>query len=114
MSDGDLTDLAARMWAQLGAAQRASAELLCASVAAVEAGDRAAWATVRELAHRLAGTLGTLGQHVAGAEAVALEDATSGVVDPDGPLVEEVAARAEALLAALPDAGDPAVGPGGA
>ena len=101
MSGGDLRELADRMWAELAPSQRESAATLAAAALRARAGDDEAWLVVRDLAHRLAGTLATLGQREAGAEAIALEDLTSGVTDPDEALLDEVAVRAARLLAAL-------------
>jgi len=103
VSDDSLEALIAGMWQRLAPEQRANAQRLCVALAEVRtqlgAGeDPRAWAEVRELAHRLAGSLGSLGQHAAGREAVAMEDLTSGVEQPDDELLLRVTAHASALL----------------
>lgn len=95
--------LIAGTWRRLAPEQRKNArrlgDALLEARAELQAGeDPLAWGEVRELAHRLAGSLGSLGQHEAGREAVALEDLTSGVEQPDDRLLRRVEAHASALL----------------
>ena len=106
MSDASLQALIAGMWQRLAPEQRANAHRLCAALdetrTELRAGEEpSAWAEVRELAHRLAGSLGSLGQDAAGREAVAMEDLTSGVERPDEELLLRVTAHASALLERL-------------
>lgn len=78
---------------QVEAAARLEREL---AVVAADPGDHGTWATCRELAHKLAGTLGTFGEERAGAAAVAIEDLIGGTEAADPatlPEVRELAAR---------------------
>ena len=59
-----------------------ASELEGVGLAALEDHDRR-WLSVRSLAHRLAGSVGTLGFRSAGAAAVELENLTSGKPRPD-------------------------------
>jgi HPt (histidine-containing phosphotransfer) domain-containing protein len=98
-----LDTVIAALWERLAPEQRATAERLLVAVADVDGphGD-GAWQEVRELAHRLAGSLGSLGQREAGAIAVELEERTAGVAwPPAAEVVAEVHVRAAALCEAL-------------
>ncbi|MCC5949271.1 MAG: Hpt domain-containing protein [Nitriliruptoraceae bacterium] len=116
----DLDALVADVWRSLEPTMRADAARLSALVADLDADAVAEqppphdgvpdprWAQVRELAHRLAGSLGSLGQREAGAAAVALEELSAGLVHPPSAAWPDIVARTGDLVARLgtPSASD--------
>lgn len=102
VSDDDGAAIAA-LWAEVRPNQLQLVEELLDATRRAEADhrDAEAWAFVRSAAHRLAGTLGSFGQDVAGDAAVALEEVVSGTDRPDDDLADRARALAEAIRAAL-------------
>lgn len=94
----------AALWQQVGPGQLTAARELEAAAIRVDAApadDAAAWEVVRDRAHRLAGTLGSFGQHEAGAIALDLEAAVEGTVTPDPALRSRARALATRLRTTL-------------
>jgi hypothetical protein len=91
------------LWAEVRPNQLQLVEELLDATARARAdhGDVDAWAFVRTAAHRLAGTLGSFGQDVAGAAAVTLDEVVMGTETPDADLAARAQALAEAIRAAL-------------
>jgi chemotaxis protein histidine kinase CheA len=100
---GDDEFAIAELWAEVRPNQLQLVEELLDATRRAQAdhGDVDAWAFVRSAAHRLAGTLGSFGQDVAGEAAVALEEVVSGTDTPDADLAARARALAEAIRAAL-------------
>ncbi|HSK22229.1 MAG TPA: Hpt domain-containing protein [Egicoccus sp.] len=88
MSQDPIAAAVAALWQQVGPGQLTAARELetAAGQVLADPADTAAWDRVRDRAHRLAGTLGSFGQHEAGAIALALEDAVEGTSTPDAAL----------------------------
>jgi HPt (histidine-containing phosphotransfer) domain-containing protein len=108
--DDDLGAVVAGVWARMASGFRRDAarleELvlrLDGDVRAARAVDADAWREVRDLAHRLAGSLGSLGQREAGEHAVALEDLTAGRTAPDRATWDELVGHASAVRRQLGD-----------
>jgi HPt (histidine-containing phosphotransfer) domain-containing protein len=97
----------AALWRQVAPEQIATARRLEGAASRVEAvpDDEDAWQVVRDLAHRLAGTLGTFGQHEAGRIAVELEERVSGTSAPAPALRDDARRLATALRVRLETAG---------
>jgi hypothetical protein len=100
----DDDDLAiAQLWAEVRPNQLQLVEDLLAATRRAQADHRdvETWAFVRSAAHRLAGTLGSFGQDVAGEAAVALDEVVAVTDTPDADLAARARALAEAIRAAL-------------
>jgi HPt (histidine-containing phosphotransfer) domain-containing protein len=97
--EGSVDDAVRQLWVHLGPEQRRLARHLADHVAQARAeGDLASWRAAHAAAHRLAGTLGSFGQHAAGREALAIEQLTAGDGAPDSDRMVRVSAHAVALL----------------
>ena len=96
-------DPVAALWREVRPRQVASAHQLARELAAASADptDREVWATCRDLAHRLAGTLGSFGQVAAGDAAVAIEDLIAGTEVADPAVLPRVRDLADRLVEEL-------------
>lgn len=96
-------EVMAEVWPSVRPNQVALAEELCADLdrVAADPDDQASWQSARAATHRLAGNLGSFGQHAAGDAAVALEDLIGECEEVDVERISRARTLAEVLRTIL-------------